>query len=229
MAKATVQYTTKDLRELGLFVEVPGRADNEKTRQKALEEIQRRMDDPEDTSLSAESFADGLSADDLIFVEPPATEQSEDEEPEVIQAVKAIASLASLRVSLEEVHKSAADLRPAIEALFSPAPLTPEQMQQVTDKNFSKTLIKYAEARAAHDKFLPTAQKAWELLAPMLPKEGGKSDRAIDELGNGNHQPTPAESEEEDGTIDELEAPATSSESEAQSGNTKNRKKAASS
>lgn len=225
MAKATVHYTTKDLRELGLFVEVPGRADNEKTRQKALEEIQRRMDDPEDTSLSADSFADGLSADDLIFVEPPSTEQSEDEEPEVIQAVKAIASLASLRVSLEEVHKSAADLRPAIEALFSPEPLTPEQMQQVTDKNFSKTLIKYAEARAAHDKFLPTAQKAWELLAPMLPREGGKSDRAIDELGNGNHQPTSAESDEGDATSDELQTQATSSESEAQPGNTKNRKK----
>jgi hypothetical protein len=43
MAKATLQYTTKDLRELGLFVEVSGRADSEKTRQKALEEIQRRM------------------------------------------------------------------------------------------------------------------------------------------------------------------------------------------
>jgi hypothetical protein len=226
MAKATVQYTTKDLRELGLFVEVPGRADNEKTRQKALEEIQRRMDDPEDTSLSADSFADGLSADDLIFVEPPSTEQSEDEEPEVIQAVKVIASLASLRVSLEEVHKSAADLRPAIEALFSPAPLTPEQMQQVTDKNFSKTLIKYAEARAAHDKFLPTAQKAWELLAPMLPREGVKSDRVIDELGNGNHQPTSAESEEGDATSDELQTQTPAPESEAQPGNTKNRKKA---
>jgi hypothetical protein len=99
-------------------------------------------------------------------------------------------------------------------------------MQQVTDKNFSKTLIKYAEARAAHDKFLPTAQKAWELLAPMLPKEGGKNDRAIDELGNRNHQPTPVESEESDGTIDELQTQPTSSESEAQPETPKNRKKA---
>lgn len=210
MAKATVQYTTKDLRELGLFVEVPGRADNEKSRKKALEEIQRRMDDPEDTTLTPESFADGLSAEDLIVVEPPATEQSEDEEePEIIQAVKAIASLASLRVSLEEAYKGAAELRPVIEALFSPAPMTPEQMQQATDKNFSKILIKYAEARAAHDKFLPTAEKAWELLAPMLPKEGIKSDRAMDELGNGNQATTP--------------------ESEALSENTKNRKKASAS
>ena len=210
MARATVQYTTKDLRELGLFVEVPGRADNEKSRKKALEEIQRRMDDPEDTTLTPESFADGLSAEDLIVVEPPATEQSEDEEePEIIQAVKAIASLASLRVSLEEAYKGAAELRPVIEALFSPEPLTPEQMQQATDKNFSKILIKYAEARAAHDKFLPTAEKAWELLAPMLPKEGMNSDRAMDELGNGNQATTP--------------------ESEALSENTKNRKKASAS
>jgi hypothetical protein len=209
MAKATVQYTTKDLKELGLFIEVPGRADNEKTRQKAIEEIQRRMDDPEDSSLTPESFADGLSAEDLIVVEPPPTEQSEEDEPEVIQAVKAIASLASLRVSLEEAYKGAAELRPVIEALFSPQPMTPEQMQQATDKNFSKILIKYAEARAAHDKFLPTAEKAWELLAPMLPKEGIKSDRAMDELGNGNQATTP--------------------ESEALSENTKNRKKASAS
>ncbi len=193
MARATVHYTTKDLRELGLFIEVPGRADNEKTRKKALEEIQRRMDDPEDTSLNRESFADGLSAEDLIVVEPPATEQSEEEEePEVIQAVKAIATLAGLRVSLEEAYKGAAELRAVIEALFSPEPLTPEQMQQATDKNFSKTLIKYAEARAAHDKFLPTAQKAWELLAPMLPTQGMNASHGIEELGK---QATPPESE----------------------------------
>lgn len=187
MARATVQYTTKDLKELGLFVEVSGRSDSEKTRKKALEEIQRRMDDPEDTSLSPDSFADGLSADDLIVVEPPATEASEEEEePEIIQAVRAIATLASLRVSLEEAYKGAAELRPVIEALFSSEPLTPEQMQQVTDKNFAKTLIKFAESRATHDKFLPTAEKAWELLAPVLPEA---RNRQMDELG------TPSESE----------------------------------
>ncbi len=191
MARATVQYTTKDLRELGLFVEVAGRTDNDKTRQKAIEEIQRRMDDPEDTSLNRESFADGLSAEDLIVVEPPATDPSEDNEPEVIQAVKAIATLASLRVSLEEAYKGAAELRVVIEALFSPKPLTPEQMQQATDKNFSKILIKFAEARAAHDKFLPSAEKAWELLAPMLPKAANKSEAEMDEL---DEPSTPQES-----------------------------------
>jgi hypothetical protein len=210
MPKATVQYTTKDLKELGLFVEVPGRSDSEKTRQKALEEIQRRMDDPEDTSLNPDSFADGLSADDLIVVEPPSLDQGEDEEePEIIQAVKAIATLASLRVSLEEAYKGAAELRPVIEALFSPEPLTPEQMQQATDKNFSKILIKFAEARAAHDKFLSNAENAWNLLAPMLPKAANKGNPEMDELGNGNQ--------------------ATPPESEAPSENTKNRKKASAS
>lgn len=202
MARATVQYTTKDLKELGLFVEVSGRGDNEKTRKKALEEIQRRMDDPEDASLSPESFADGLSADDLIVVEPPATEPSEEEEePEIIQAVRAIATLASLRVSLEEAYKGAAELRPVIEALFSSEPLTPEQVQQATDKNFAKTLIKFAESRATHDKFLPTAEKAWELLKPVLPEA---RNRQMDELG-------------------------TSSESEAQTKDAKNGAKASAS
>lgn len=170
MAKATLQYTTKDLRELGLFVEVPGRTDTEKTRKKALEEIQRRMEDPEDSSLSPESFADGLSVEDLIVVEQPFTDEAEGDEPEIIQAVKAIASLASLRVSLEEAYQSAVELRPVIEALFSKEPLTPEQMQQATDKTFAKTLIKFAEAKAAHDKFLPVAQQAWEVVAPSLPE-----------------------------------------------------------
>jgi hypothetical protein len=168
MSKTTVQYTTRDLKELGLFVEVAGRSDTEKTRKKAIEEIQRRMDDPEDTSLNAESFANGLSAEDLIVVEPPLVDESEDNEPEIIQAVKAIATLASLRVSLEEAHQSAVELRPLIEALFAPEPLTPEQMQQATDKTFAKTLIKFAEAKAARDKFLPVAESAWDVLAPAL-------------------------------------------------------------
>jgi hypothetical protein len=211
MAKATVQYTTKDLRELGLFVEVQGRTDNDKTRQKALEEIQRRMDDPDDTTLNRESFADGLSTEDLIMVEPPTTDSSEDNEPEVIQAVKAIAALASLRGSLEDAYKGAAELRPVIEALFSPEPLTPEQMQQAMDKNFSKTLIKFAEARAAHDKFLPTAEQAWELLAPMLPKDSKNSE---------------PNSERE---MNESEAEATSQESKALPKDAKNGKKTATS
>lgn len=180
MAKATLRYTTRHLNELGLFIEVPGRTDNDRTRQKAIEEIQRRMDDPDETSLHPDSFADGLSIEDLIVVEPPVTDHTDEDEPEIIQAVKAIANLASLRVGLEEAHQQALELRPLIEALFSPAPLTPAQMQQATDKNFAKTLIKFAEARAARDKFLPLAETAWQVLEPALEtiaanSEDGKS------------------------------------------------------
>ncbi|HBB35507.1 MAG TPA: hypothetical protein DDZ80_17425 [Cyanobacteria bacterium UBA8803] len=181
MPKATVRYTTRDLRELGLFVEVPGKTDNERTRQKAIEEIQRRMDDPEDSTLSADSFADGLSIDDLIVVEPPPTEEVAEDEPEIIQAVKAIANLASLRVTLEEVHQQALELRPLIEALFNPEPLTPTQMQQATDKNFAKILIKFAEAKAARDKFLPVAKEAWQVLEPALANVAEDSDRGLSE------------------------------------------------
>jgi len=181
MPKSTIKYTTRDLKELGLFVEVSGRTDSERTRKKALEEIERRMDDPEDTSLNLESFADGLSAEDLLVVEPPPTEESEDHEPEIINAVKAIATLASLRVTLEEANQHAVELRPLIEALFSHEPLTAEQMQQATDKNFSKTLIKFAEAKAAHDKFLPVAQEAWDVLAPALPNAAKEDNRPPDE------------------------------------------------
>ncbi|MGQ4646258.1 hypothetical protein [Lyngbya aestuarii] len=181
MSKSAIKYTTRDLKELGLFVEVPGRTDSERTRKKALEEIQRRMDDPEDTSLNSESFADGLSAEDLLVVEPPPTEASEDNEPEIIYAVKAIATLASLRVTLEEANQQAVQLRPLIEALFSHEPLTAEQMQQATDKNFSKSLIKFAEAKAAHDKFLPVAQEAWDVLAPALPNAATEENILPDE------------------------------------------------
>jgi hypothetical protein len=174
MPKATIQYTTEELKELGLFVEILGRTDNARIRKMALEEIQRRMDDPEDTSLSAESFPDGLRAENLIIVEPllmnDESEKPEEEEPEIIQAVKAIAALASLRVPLDEAHQQALKLRPLIEALFSPEPLTPEQMQQATDKNFAKILIKFAETKVTHDKFLPIAQEAWTILAPALPE-----------------------------------------------------------
>jgi hypothetical protein len=184
MSKAMIQYTTRDLKELGLFVEVPGRTDTDKNRKKAIEEIQRRMEDPEDPSLNSDSFANGLSTEDLIVVEPPLVEELEDHESEIIQAVKAIATLASLRVSLEEVQHSALELRPLIEALFAPEPLTAEQMQQATDRMFAKTLIKFAEAKAAHDQFLPIAEAAWEVLAPALPA-ATKRDRA------GNHSEDP--------------------------------------
>ncbi|HBL14217.1 MAG TPA: hypothetical protein DD379_23080 [Cyanobacteria bacterium UBA11162] len=194
MPKSTVRYTTTNLNELGLFVEVTGKTDNERTRQKAIEEIQRRMDDPDDTRLTPESFADGLSMDDLIVVEPPATDDVEDNEPEIVQAVKAIANLASLRVTLEEVHQQALELRPLIEALFQPEPLTPEQMQQVTDKNFTKTLIKFAEAKAARDKFLPIAQSAWDVLEPALENVGIKGDGGIDESESEPTSGTPQKS-----------------------------------
>lgn len=189
MPKATVQYTTRHLKELGLFVEVSGKADNERTRKKALEEIQRRMDDPEDPSLDANSFADGLSIEDLILVEPPPSADSEDDEPEIIQAVKAIANLASLRVSLEEVYQQALELRPLIEALFRPEPLTPEQMQQATDKNFAKTLIKFAEAKAARDQFLPVAQEAWQLLEPALANVASESDHVSSPIEESQTEP----------------------------------------
>ena len=168
MAKATLRYTTRHLNELGLFIEVTGKADNDRTRQKAIGEIQRRMEDPDETSLDPDSFADGLSIEDLIVVEPPLTERADEDEAEINQAVKAIANLASLRVGLEEAHQQALELRPLIEALFSPAPLTPAQMQQATDKNFAKILIKFAEAKAARDKFLPLAETAWQVLEPAL-------------------------------------------------------------
>ncbi|NEO72779.1 hypothetical protein [Moorena sp. SIO3H5] len=169
MSKATVQYTTKDLKELGFIVEVPGRTDNARNRAKALEEIQRRMEDSEDTTVNEDSFADGLSADDLILVEPLGTSDTDGEEAEIIQSVKAIASLASLRVNLEQAYQQAVELRPVIEALFSPDPLTPEHMKLATDRNFAKTLTKFAEAKAAHDQYLPIAKEAWEILEPALP------------------------------------------------------------
>lgn len=176
MSKATVQYTTKDLEELGFFVEVPGRTDNAKNRAKALEEIQRRMEDSEDTTVNEDSFADGLSAEDLILVEPLATGSTEGEEAEIIQSVKAIASLASLRVNLEQAYQQAVELRPVIEALFSPDPLTPEHMKLATDKSFAKTLTKFAEAKAAHDQYLPIAKEAWEILEPALPPSQHKAN-----------------------------------------------------
>ncbi|NEO11180.1 MULTISPECIES: hypothetical protein [unclassified Moorena] len=169
MSKATLQYTTKDLEELGFIVEVPGRTDNARNRAKALDEIQRRMEDSEDTTVNEDSFADGLSADDLILVEPLATGSTDGEEAEIIQSVKAIASLASLRVNLEQAYQQAVELRPVIEALFSPDPLTPEHMKLATDRNFAKTLTKFAEAKAAHDQYLPIAEEAWKILEPALP------------------------------------------------------------
>ncbi len=169
MSKAMLQYTTKDLEELGFIVEVPGRTDNARNRAKALDEIQRRMEDSEDTTVNEDSFADGLSADDLILVEPLGTSDTDGEEAEIIQSVKAIASLASLRVNLEQAYQQAVELRPVIEALFSPDPLTPEQMKLATDRNFAKTLTKFAEAKAAHDQYLPIAKEAWEILQPALP------------------------------------------------------------
>ena len=169
--KTRIQYTLKDYP--GTIIEIESTKDDEKARKLALEEIMRRVDDENDNTFNSESFADGLSVDDLIFVEPTKNNErkspSIDRELEPLElAAKEIAQFALLRITLQESQGVTQQYLSAIEALFQPTPLTPEQIEIFQTKEFTKKLEILANAKVEHDKFLPKAELAWQLLKPLI-------------------------------------------------------------
>jgi hypothetical protein len=175
--KKVIYYTVPEYADT-LLIEVEARQDSQEAREQALEAILAKMDDESDSTLDAESFADGLGIDRLVVVESPDSDgektsrkskQTIERELEPIEVAAAeIARFSLVRVGLQELQEAAKPYVSAIEALFGTAPLTPEQIEIVRSKDFAKTLSNLATAKVEYDAFAEKAKDAWEILKPVL-------------------------------------------------------------
>ncbi|MGB6167437.1 MAG: hypothetical protein WBF52_07610, partial [Geitlerinemataceae cyanobacterium] len=71
--KKVIYYTVPEYADT-LLIAIEARQDSPEAREQALEAILATMDDENDTTLDAESFADGLGIDRLVVVESPESE-----------------------------------------------------------------------------------------------------------------------------------------------------------
>ncbi len=161
--KKTVQYTVKD--HPGLLIEVESPQDNEISRQRALDEVRRRID--EEDELGEDSFPDGLGIDDLILVDYPKFSSVNRELQPLEIAAKKIAQLAQARRELQKNQENFQEYLPLIDALFKPERLTSEEQEKIQNKSFSKALEDLASAKVEYDALEPDAKEAWELLKPI--------------------------------------------------------------
>lgn len=187
--KKTIQYTVKD--HPGLLIEVESPQDSDAARQKALDEIIRRIEEEEE-ELSQDSFPNGLGIDDLILVDSPRsiTASPNRELQPVELAAKKIAQLAQARRELEKNQENFQQYLPLIDALFKPEKLTSEQQEQIQNKSFAKSLEELASSKVEYDALAPDAKDAWELLKPVavgLPLAESEAEETAEPLKhNGN-------------------------------------------
>jgi hypothetical protein len=185
--KHTLYYTVPEYANT-LLVEVEGTQDTEATREKALDEIMRRMEDENDTTLTPDSFANGLGSEQLVLVEAPNTgktskkrksKREPDREPEPIEiAASELAQFSLLRVQLQQAQEAAQPYVELIEALFDAQPLTSEQMEIASSKEFSRTLNNLAKLKVEYDAYQEKAAAAWELLKPVISPEQSSSSHS---------------------------------------------------
>ncbi|WP_139240786.1 hypothetical protein [Geitlerinema sp. PCC 9228] len=138
----------------------------------------RRMEDENDTTLTPDSFANGLGSEQLVLVEAPNTSKTSkkrkskrepDRELEPIEvAASELAQFSLLRVQLQQAQEAAQPYVKLIEALFDPKPLSSEQMEMASSKEFARTLNNLAKLKVEYDAFHEKAAAAWELLKPAI-------------------------------------------------------------
>ena len=68
-------YTVPDYADT-LLIPIEANQDNETAREKALDRILEIIESEEDTTLTQNSFPDGLGTDKLVLVEPPESKDS---------------------------------------------------------------------------------------------------------------------------------------------------------
>jgi hypothetical protein len=173
--KSVIYYTVPEYADR-LLIPVEAREDSPEAREQALDAILAKMDDEGDTTLTTESFADGLGVDRLVVVEahqsgaakePRKSKLDRELDPIEIAAAE-IAQFSLARVEFQEVQEAAKSYVSLIEALFKPEPLTPEQIELAKRKDFAKVLSQLATAKVEYDALAEKAAQAWEILKPIL-------------------------------------------------------------
>lgn len=170
--KNMIYYTVPEHADT-LLIPIKSKTDNDKARNKAVDEILRRMNDEDDDSLDPDSFSDGLDSSRLVVVEPPealaAPEADKESGPDSIEVAAAdLARFSLVRVNFQQHQEEAQTYLPLIEALFSDEPLTEEQIKDAKNKNFPKSIAKLAKAKVEFDDFRSRAVSAWDMLKPLI-------------------------------------------------------------
>lgn len=129
-------------------IEVAGK-DSAKARDKAMDQLVALMDD----GKLPTTLADGFGPQQLIEVEdPPLQDSTQTEEASVIEAVQVLSQLATLKLKLQDSRAEALAVRELVDLLFSPDPITQEQVDSLKDgfktlKQFAQHNLKYRDAR----------------------------------------------------------------------------------
>lgn len=129
-------------------IEVAGK-DSVKARDKAMDQLVALMDD----GKLPTTLADGFGPQQLIEVEDlPLQDSTQTEEASVIEAVQVLSQLATLKLKLQDSRAEALAVRELVDLLFSPDPITQEQVDSLKDgfktlKQFAQHNLKYRDAR----------------------------------------------------------------------------------
>lgn len=129
-------------------IEVAGK-DSAKARDKAMDQLVALMDD----GKLPTTLADGFGPQQLIEVEDlPLQDSTQTEEASVIEAVQVLSQLATLKLKLQDSRAEALAVRELVDLLFSPDPITQEQVDSLKDgfktlKQFAQHNLKYRDAR----------------------------------------------------------------------------------
>jgi LPS O-antigen subunit length determinant protein (WzzB/FepE family) len=140
-----VQYTIPQSPEI--VIAVRGK-DSPKARDKAMDKLMDLMDEGKlETKL-----ADGFGPDQFVEVKQTQLDLEKSDDP-VTEAVQILNSLATLKLKLAQTKEEALQVRQQIDILFSDAPVTEEQINQLKDgfkvlKSFAQANQRYLEARS---------------------------------------------------------------------------------
>ncbi len=126
--------------------DVPGK-DSAKARDKAMDELMKRMDSGE---LSTE-LEEGFGPQQLIEVKETNIDSASDDA--VTQAVQVLSNLATLKLKVQESRSEALDIRKAVDVLFTDESVSEEEITRLKEgfkvlKTFAQANLRYQDARA---------------------------------------------------------------------------------
>jgi LPS O-antigen subunit length determinant protein (WzzB/FepE family) len=154
-----VQYTLAQSPEV--IITVPGNKDTAKSREKAMDQLMKLMDEGKlPTELEG-----GFGPQELIEVKETSSDIASDEDA-ITEAVQILSNLATLKLKVQESRTEALEVRKKIDILFSDQPVNEEEISTLKDgfkvlKNFAQANLRYQEARAK-------AQEARQVLDQAL-------------------------------------------------------------
>lgn len=148
-------------------------SDSSSNRQRALKQA---LDDLVDNPDLKAKFPDGLSIDNLVFVTPtdsPETDTSatdDIEQPPLIRAAQEILRKVQLHVDYQNAVEASAPYSDILQAVHNGTWLTKEQLELATDKSLPKILVAAAKATSDYQKFWEQCEDLSHMILSVVVK-----------------------------------------------------------